>query len=347
MSLSIGIVGLPNVGKSTLFKALTKKQVNIQNYPFCTIDPNVGIVQVPDDRLEELGRFSKSEKVIPTAIEFVDIAGLVKGAAEGEGLGNQFLSHIREVDAILEVVRIFKNDDITHVSGQINPEEDTSIIETELVLADLETVTNRKEKLEKDIKSQDKEAQAELKVVNKLDTALQENQLASQAELTADEFELIRDLQLLTFKPILYLFNSSDNSLAIPEKFKTKNRVIADVKIEEDSMDLTADDKKELGVVSSLDQLINEAYKLLGLITFFTTGPKETRAWTVNRGATAPEAGAAIHSDFQEQFIKAMVINWQDLVKAGSESNAYDLGLVRTEGKDYIVQDGDSIEFKI
>ncbi|MFH1766551.1 MAG: DUF933 domain-containing protein, partial [Patescibacteria group bacterium] len=219
--------------------------------------------------------------------------------------------------------------------------------ETELVLADLETVTNRKEKLEKDIKSQDKEAQAELKVVNKLDTALQENQLASQAELTADEFELIRDLQLLTFKPILYLFNSSDNSLAIPEKFKTKNRVIADVKIEEDSMDLTADDKKELGVVSSLDQLINEAYKLLGLITFFTTGPKETRAWTVNRGATAPEAGAAIHSDFQEQFIKAMVINWQDLVKAGSESNAYDLGLVRTEGKDYIVQDGDSIEFKI
>ena len=347
MSLSIGIVGLPNVGKSTLFKALTKKQVDIQNYPFCTIDPNVGIVQVPDDRLDKINQVSNSEKVIPTAIEFVDIAGLVKGAAEGEGLGNQFLSHIREVDAILEVVRIFENNDITHVSGQINPEEDISIIEIELILADLETVNKRKEKLEKDVKSQDKEAQAELVVVDRLDAVLQKNQLASQAELTSEEFELIKDLQLLTFKPILYLFNSSENSLAIPDKFKDKNYVIADVKLEEDSMDLTSADKKELGVVSSLDQLIAEAYELLGLITFFTTGPKETRAWTIKKGATAPEAGAVIHTDFQEQFIKAMIINWQDLVKTGSEAKAYDLGLVRTEGKDYIVQDGDSIEFKV
>lgn len=347
MSLSIGIVGLPNVGKSTLFKALTKKQVDIQNYPFCTIDPNVGIVQVPDDRLEKLGRFSNSEKVIPTAIEFVDIAGLVKGAAEGEGLGNKFLSHIREVDVILEVVRIFENNDITHVSGQINPKEDISIVETELVLADLETVSKRQEKLTKDVKSQDKKAQAELAVVNKLDTVLQKNQLASQVELSVEEFDLVKDLQLLTRKPILYLFNTSEKSLAIPDKFKDKNYVIADVKLEEDSMGLTSVDKKELGVVSNLDQLIAAAYQLLGLITFFTCGPKETRAWTVRQGATAPEAGAAIHTDFKKQFIKAMVINWHDLIKAGSESRAYDFGLIRTEGKDYVVRDGDSIEFKI
>lgn len=338
---------MPNVGKSTLFKALTKKPVDIQNYPFCTIDPNVGIIQVPDDRLEKLGRFSNSEKVIPTAIEFVDIAGLVKGASCGEGLGNKFLAHIREVDAILEVVRIFENNDITHVSGQINPQEDISIVETELVLADLETVSKRKEKLAKDAKSQDKKAQAELVAVNKLDAALQKNQLASQVALSQEEWELVKDLQLLTRKPILYLFNTSEKSLAIPDKFKDKNYVIADAKLEEDSIDLTPSDKKELGVVTNLDQLISEAYRLLGLITFFTTGPKETRAWTVKKGATASEAGAAIHTDFQEQFIKAMVINWQDLINTGTETRAYEQGLMRTEGKDYVVQDGDTIEFKI
>ena len=345
MSLSIGIVGLPNVGKSTLFKALTKKQVDIENYPFCTIDPNVGVVQVPDERLYKLAEFSRSQKTVPAAIEFVDIAGLVKGAAEGEGLGNQFLSHIREVDAICEVVRVFKNEKITHVHNKIDPENDIEVIEAELILADLETVNKRMQKLEKEVKSQDKEAVKKMEVVRKIKGALEQGRPASSLGLAKEEFDLVKDLHLLTFKPIIYVFNGSEGEL--PANLKEKNCVVLDIKTEEDLMEMAEEEREELGIKSNLDSLIREAYKLLGLITFFTTGEKETRAWTIKRGAKAPEAGGIIHSDFQERFIRADVISWQDLLAAGSYAAARERGFVRTEGKEYIVQDGDVIEFKI
>lgn len=340
MSLSIGIVGLPNVGKSTLFKALTKKQVDIANYPFCTIDPNVGVVQVPDERLWKLAEFSRSKKVVPAAVEFVDIAGLVKGAAEGEGLGNKFLSHIREVDAICEVVRAFKNDNIIHVHNKIDPEDDIGVIEAELILADLETATKRLGTLEKEVRSLDKEAIKKQEIVKKIKAGLEAGRPARES-VSPDEFILVKDLQLLTFKPILYVYNISGDKPTPGVGLKL------DIKTEEDLMDMSEEEKKELGVESDIDKLIIEAYKLLGLMTFFTTGEDETRAWTIRVGSAAPEAGAAIHTDFKEKFIRAEVINWQNLLNAGSYAAAREKGLIRTEGKNYIVKDGDVIEFKI
>ena len=341
MSLSIGIVGLPNVGKSTLFKVLTKKQVNIENYPFCTIDPNVGVVQVPDKRVNKLAEFSHSKKIVPAAIEFVDIAGLVKGAAEGEGLGNKFLANIREVDVIAEVVRAFKNDKIIHVYNKIDPENDIGVIEAELILADLETINKRIQKLEKEVKSQDKEAIKKIKIVKKIKAGLEAGKTALKCDLNKEEIDLMKDLHLLTFKPILYVYNISG------DEPKTDFGLKIDIKTEEDLMEMSDEDKKELGMQSNLDKLIIEAYKLLGIITFLTTGEDETRAWIIKKGSTAPEAGAAIHTDFKEKFIKADVINWQKLLDAGSYAQAREKGLVRIEGKDYIVQDGDVIDFKI
>lgn len=347
MSLSIGIVGLPNVGKSTLFKVLTKKQVDIANYPFCTIDPNVGVVQVPDSRVQKLAKFSSSKKVAPAAVEFVDIAGLVKGAAEGEGLGNKFLSHIREVDAIAEVVRFFDNDKIIHVHKKVDPLNDVGVIETELILADLETVDKRIGTLEKETRGNNAEAIKKLEAVKKIKKGLREEKMAKDCGLDKKETEFIKDLHLLTFKPILYVYNISDRNIELTEELKKKNHIILDIKTEEDLTEMGELDKKELGLQSNINRLIVESYKLLGLINYFTTGEDETRAWTIKNGSTAPQAGAAIHSDFQEKFIRAEVINWRDLLDAGSYAKAREKGLVRTEGKEYIVQDGDVIEFKI
>lgn len=346
-SLSIGIVGLPNVGKSTLFKVLTKKQVDIANYPFCTIDPSVGVVEVPDERVKKLAEFSRSKKVVPAVMEFVDIAGLVKGASEGEGLGNKFLANIREVDAIAEVVRIFSNDKIIHVHNKIDPSGDVGVVETELILADLETVSKRAGALEKEAKFGDKEIIKKLEVVKKIKTALEQGGLASVCDLKEEEKVLVNDLHLLTLKPILYIYNISDKNMELPEGLKKKNHVALDIKTEEDLMEMSEADKKELGVQSNIDKLIVESYKLLGLMNYFTTGEDETRAWTIKQNSTAPEAGAAIHSDFKDKFIRAEVINCQDLLSAGSYAKAREKGLVRTEGKEYVVQDGDVIEFKI
>ncbi len=344
--MKIGIVGLPNVGKSTLFKALTKKQVDISNYPFCTIEPNVGIVPVPDIRLEKLTQFSNSKKTVPAVIEFFDIAGLVKGAAEGEGLGNKFLSFIREVDVIAEVVRVFENEKIIHVHKNIDPENDISVIETELILADSETTDKRIGGLEKDIKSRNKEAEKKMAIVRKIKQIIDSGKAAREAGLSPDEFTLVKDLHLLTFKPILYVYNISGSD-KIPDELTKKNYVTIDIKIEEELMEMKECDKKELGLSSNLDALIKETYKMLGLITFLTTGEDESRAWAIKKGSTAPEAGAAIHTDFQEKFIRAQVIHYDKLMEAGSLSKAREKGWLKTEGKDYIVQDGDVIEFKI
>jgi len=346
MSLSIGIVGLPNVGKSTLFKVLTKKVVDIQNYPFCTIDPNVGIVTVPDERVDKLAEFSKSKKVVPAVIEFVDIAGLVKGASEGEGLGNKFLANIREVDVIAEVVRVFKNDKIIHVHNTIDPENDVSVIEMELILADMDTVEKRIQKLERDVRARDKEAIKKMEVIIKIKEGLEKNISAKDVGLDEEEITLVKDLHLLTFKPVLYIYNGV-GSEDLSEELKSKNYVFLDIKTEEDIMDMSEDEKKELEVKSDLNKLIVESYKMLGLMTFLTMGEDETRAWTVKQNSTAPEAGMAIHTDFKEKFIRATVINWQDLLDSGSMSGARDKGLIRTEGKEYVVKDGDVIEFLV
>ena len=347
MSLSIGIVGLPNVGKSTLFKVLTKKQVDIANYPFCTIDPSVGVVEVPDERLGKLAEFSKSKKVVPAVMEFVDIAGLVKGASEGEGLGNKFLANIREVDAIAEVVRVFSNDKIIHVHNKIDPSGDVGVVETELILADLETVGKRAGALEKEAKFGDKEIVKKLETIKKVKSALEQGKLAKDCLLEKGEAENLKELHLLTIKPILYIYNISDKNLELPEDLKKKNNVLLDIKTEEDLMEMSEADKKELGLQSNIDKLIVESYKLLGLMNYFTTGEDETRAWTIKQNSTAPEAGMAIHTDFKDKFIRAEVINWQDLLSCGSYAKAREKGLVRTEGKEYVVKDGDVIEFKI
>lgn len=347
MSLSIGIVGLPNVGKSTLFKVLTKKQVDIANYPFCTIDPSVGVVEVPDERVGKLAEFSKSKKVVPAVMEFVDIAGLVKGASEGEGLGNKFLSNIREVDAIAEVVRVFSNDKIIHVHNKVDPLSDVGVVETELILADLETVNKRAGALDKEAKFGDKEIIKKFEAVKKIKIVLEQGKLASDADLKEEEKVLVNDLHLLTVKPILYIYNISDKNMELPEELKNKNHVVLDIKTEEDLMEMSEQDKKELSLQSNVDQLVVESYKLLGLMNYFTTGEDETRAWTIKQNSTATEAGAAIHSDFKDKFIRAEIINWQDLLTVGSYAKAREKGLVRTEGKEYVVKDGDVIEFKI
>lgn len=348
-SLRVGIVGLPNVGKSTLFKALTRKSVDISNYPFCTIEPNVGIVEVPDERLVKLAALSRSKKIVPAVIEFVDIAGLVKGASEGEGLGNKFLSHIREVDAIVEVVRVFPNEKIIHVHNTIDPLHDREIVETELILADMETVTKVRARLEKEARGQNKEALAKLPVLKNIEQALALGKLASQAVLTHDETTkaLVRELSLLTMKPILYAYNVADVSKTLSSELEKRSHVKLDVKIEEELIEMSAEEIKEMELQSHLGDLIVQAYALLGLMTYFTTGEDETRAWTIPSRSTAPQAGAAIHGDFEEKFIRAEVIHEALLMDAGSWSAARDKGLLRLEGKEYIVQDGDVIVFKI
>lgn len=331
--LSVGIVGLPNVGKSTLFNALTKQSVTAANYPFATIDPNVGIVPVPDERLDKLAALSQSKKVVPAIVEFVDIAGLVKGAAEGEGLGNKFLQNIREVDAIAEMVRTFKDDDVIHVSGKVDPLSDIEVINLELVLSDEEAVSKRLNAVSRDAKTGKKEAVAEATALEKVLAVLKEGKLASTAELTEEERKLVKSLQLLTMKPILYILNTSEAAESVADEVASKipgNYV-----------------KIDPVFGTGLDDLIKESYKLLDLITFFTTGESESRAWTTKRNATAPEAGRSIHSDFQTRFIRAEVIENEKLLEAGSYPNARAKGWVRTEGKEYVVQDGDVIEFLV
>lgn len=356
MGFSVGIVGLPNVGKSTLFKTLTKKEIDISNYPFCTIDPNVGIVKVPDERLEKLTKFSESARTIPTAIEFVDIAGLVKGAHEGEGLGNKFLSNIREVDMIAHIVRAFPSGKITHVHNKVDPTDDIDTINTELILADLETVEKRMAKVEKEARSGDKKAVALKAVLEKYKNALENEKMANTVGLEEKEEELVRDLQLLTNKPILYVVNVSENQKMSEENIlpEIPNKLFLPIQFELELAELSPEEaeifREEANIdpeISGVDGLISRCYELLGLITFLTTGKDETRAWTIKKGSTAPQAGRAIHSDFEEKFIRASVINWQKLIEAGSWQNAVEKGLLRTEGKEYIVQDGDVIEFKI
>ena len=350
--MKIGIVGLPNVGKSTLFSALTKKQVDASNYPFCTIDPNVGVVEVPDERLEQLAKICKSEKVVPTTIEFFDIAGLVKDAHKGEGLGNQFLSHIREVDAICHVVRDFEDKNVTHVSGKVDPQNDKSIINLELIFADLATITKRLENLEKQAKGGlSKEEGKYLALIKKIKAGLENEQTVIKQDLEDEEKKLIKDLNLLTAKPMLYTYNVSEDEISAKIKNADEKTLYISAKIEAELAELSDEEAKkylqELDLPQSgLDQLISASYKQLDLITFFTAGPTEAHAWTIKKGARAPEGAGKIHTDFEKGFIRAEIINWQDFVDSGGEVGAKEKGLMHLEGKEYVVRDGDVIYFR-
>jgi GTP-binding protein YchF len=363
--LRAGIVGLPNVGKSTLFNAVTRtRNAEAANYPFCTIDPNVGTVTVPDARLAELQRIAKTTVVIPAAIEFVDIAGLVKGASQGEGLGNKFLTHIREVDAIIQVVRCFEDADIHHVSGTVDPVRDIEVINTELMLADLEQVSKRRERLVKDIKRGDKSAAAEEAVLAKIETALNAGKPALTVELTPEERALATPLFLLSNKPTIFACNVRETDLATADTnpYVRKVRdyvgthlaceaVVISAQIESDLVDLSPEEATgflaELGVQESgIGSLIRATYHLLGLRTYFTAGEKEVRAWTIHAGDTAPKAAGVIHSDFERGFIKAETVAYDDLVRCGSVAAAREKGLYRMEGKEYVVADGDVLHFK-
>lgn len=363
MALTAGIVGLPNVGKSTLFNAITKAGAEAANYPFATIDPNVGMVEVPDWRLQRLTELVKPKKTVPTTFEFTDIAGIVKGASKGEGLGNQFLSHIRQVDAICHVVRCFDDENITHVEGRVDPLDDIEVINLELVLADLESITKRYTRISKIAKTKDKDAVAELAILDKIKPVLEAGRSARTIEFTDDEQKIVKSLFLLTTKPVLYVANVAEDDVADPDSNNyvqivrnfaaTENSevIVVCARAEEEIAELDDEDKAEfleaMGIAESgLDKLIRAAYDLLGLATYFTAGEQEVRAWTFRKGIKAPQAAGIIHSDFERGFIRAETVSFEDLDKYGNMHAAKEAGRVRLEGKDYVVQDGDVMLFR-